>query len=70
MIISKTPFRISLAGGGTDFQIIINSMEKCGFTIDKYCYIFFREKLYMDYNYLISYSKVERVNEIESIKHP
>ena len=73
MIISKTPFRISLAGGGTDFPDYykFHGGKVLGFTIDKYCYIFFREGNYiMDYNYLISYSKVERVNKIESTKHP
>ena len=41
MIISKTPFRISLFGGGTDFPNYYLKNEGCviGGTIDKYCYV-------------------------------
>lgn len=73
MIISKTPFRISLFGGGTDFPEYYNKYKGrvLGFAINKYCNIFFREgnKL-MDYNYRIAYSKIEMVKSINQIDHP
>lgn len=73
MLISKTPFRISLFGGGTDFPHYFNRYggKTLGFSINKYCYIFFRNgnKL-MDYNYRIAYSKVEAVKKINQIEHP
>ena len=73
MIISKTPFRISLFGGGTDFPNYFNQYggKTIGFSINKYCYIFFRNgnKL-MDYNYRLAYSKIEAVRKISQIKHP
>ena len=41
MIISKTPFRISLIGGGTDFPSYYNHNDGLviGGTINKYCYV-------------------------------
>ena len=45
MIISKTPFRISFFGGGTDFPDYYNKYggKVIGGSIDKYCYISIRE---------------------------
>ena len=41
MIISRTPFRISLFGGGTDYPKWYNNYKGCTInaTINKYCYI-------------------------------
>ena len=73
MIISRTPFRISLVGGGTDFPEFFNKHEGkvIGFAIDKYCNIFFRpgNKLW-DYNFRIVYSKIELAKRIQHIIHP
>lgn len=73
MVISKTPFRISFFGGGSDHS---SWYEKYGgavlsATINKYCYISCRPlDAFFDYNYRIVYSKVESVNSISKIQHP
>lgn len=72
MIISKTPYRISLFGGGTDYPSWFQNYggQVISTTIDKYIYIslrilpnFFRHK------YRIVYSKTENVKKISDIKH-
>ena len=73
MIITKTPFRISFLGGGTDYPAWYR--KHCGAvlstTIDKYCYITCRElSPFFDHKYRISYSKYEYVNSIDEIEHP
>lgn len=73
MIISKTPFRISLFGGGTDFPSYYLKNGGCvvGGTIDKYCYVTAR---YLpdvfDFKHRIVWSKNETVNKINEIYHP
>ncbi len=73
MIISKTPFRISFFGGGSDHP---SWYEQYGgavlsATINKYCYISCRPlDAFFNYNYRIVYSKVESVNSISKIQHP
>ncbi len=73
MIISRTPFRISLFGGGTDYPkwykkkpgLVINA------TINKYCYINVRKlPPFFNYNYYIRYYKREQVSKISQIMHP
>lgn len=73
MIISKTPYRISFFGGGTDYPCWYkeNKGQVLTTSIDKYCYItcrnlppFFRHK------YRIVYSKIEDVRDISEIRHP
>tara|TARA_B100001175_G_C19441596_1_gene606544 strand:+ start:190 stop:1188 length:999 start_codon:yes stop_codon:yes gene_type:complete len=73
MIISKTPFRISLFGGGSDFPSYYkyNKSTIIGFAFNRYNYILFRTK-YLDtspYKYHINYSLNEKSNSIEKIKH-
>lgn len=73
MIISKTPFRISFFGGGTDYPdwYFENGGSVLSTTIDKYCYISVRHlPPFFDHNFRISYSQIENVNEISDIKHP
>lgn len=71
MIITRTPFRISFAGGGSDLR---NYYEKYGgsvlsVSINKYIYLsmhpYFDEK-----SYLLKYSKTENVDSLEKIQHP
>ena len=72
MIISKTPFRISLLGGGTDFPDYYKFKpgKVIGMAIDKYCYIFFiHGNNLMNYNYRVAYSKIELTKKIEEIEH-
>lgn len=73
MIISRTPFRISLFGGGTDYPAWFREHGGAvfGMTIDKYCYISVRPlPPFFDHKYRVAYSKVETVREIAEIQHP
>lgn len=73
MIITQTPFRMSFFGGGTDME---NFFKEYGgavlsTTFDKYCYVNVRHlPRFFDYSSELIYSKMERVTEIEAIKHP
>ena len=73
MIISRTPFRISFFGGGTDYSIWYrdNSGSVLSTTIDKYCYVNCRYlPPFFDYKHRILYTKNEAVNKIDEIIHP
>lgn len=73
MIITKTPFRISLFGGGTDYPAWYKKHGGAviGTTIDKYCYLSVSVlEPYFDHKYRIIWSKIEDVNEIDEIQHP
>ena len=72
MIISRTPFRISFFGGGTDYPIWYekNNGAVLSATINKYCFITARYlPPFFDYKYRIRYYKHEETKNIESIKH-
>ena len=71
MIISKTPYRISFFGGGSDYPSWYNQYggEVLSATIDKYLYLSVRElPLFFKHNYRIVYSKIEIANNINEIK--
>lgn len=73
MIISRTPFRISFFGGGTDYPVWYreNPGAVIATTINKYCYISVRPlPPFFEYRSRILYSKVEHVNEVSEIRHP
>ena len=73
MIITKTPFRMSFFGGGTDIQSFFNENEGAvlSTTFDKYCYVTVRHlPRFFDYTSELSYAKMERVNTIDDIEHP
>ena len=73
MIISRTPFRISLFGGGTDYPSWFREHggSVVGTAIDKYCYISVRRlPPFFEHKSRIVYSQVELVNDISEIKHP
>jgi D-glycero-alpha-D-manno-heptose-7-phosphate kinase len=73
MIISKTPFRISFFGGGTDYPVWFEQNEGAvlATTIDKYCYISCRYlPPFFDHKYRIVYSKIENAKELNEIQHP
>ncbi len=73
MIISRTPFRISFFGGGSDYPAWYRKHggKVLGTTIDKYCYISLRYlPPFFDYKHRIVYSKVECANSVEEIQHP
>jgi len=73
MIISKTPFRISFFGGGTDYPIWFQEHNGAvlGTSIDKYCYIMVRQMPpYFQDKHRIVYKEEEFVNRFDKIKHP
>lgn len=73
MIITKTPFRMSFFGGGTDMEDFFkdNGGAVLSTSFDKYCYINVRHlPRFFDYSTELSYSKIERVNNIKEIQHP
>ena len=73
MIITRTPYRISFVGGGTDLRNYYkNSQGKViSTTIDKYIYVVIKRQVgIVEYKYRINYSTVEICNEINEIKHP
>lgn len=73
MIISRTPYRISFFGGGTDYPTWYRENEGAvlATTIDKYCYLscrwlppFFKHK------HRVVYSQIELPQKIDDIEHP
>jgi D-glycero-alpha-D-manno-heptose-7-phosphate kinase len=73
MIISRTPFRVSFFGGGTDYSDWYREHGGAvlATTIDKYCYISVRElPPFFDHRFRVVYSHVENVKEIAEINHP
>ena len=73
MIITKTPFRMSFFGGGTDMEnfFVENGGAVLSTTFDKYCYVNVRHlPRFFDYSTELSYSKTERVTDIDAIQHP
>ena len=73
MIITKTPFRMSFFGGGTDIPTFFNEHGGAviSTTFDKYCYVNVRHlPRFFEYSTEISYSKTERVQSVEQIMHP
>lgn len=73
MIITKTPFRMSFFGGGTDMEEFFNEYGGAviSTTFDKYCYVNVRHlPRFFDYKNQITYSKIEKVFSIDEIEHP
>lgn len=73
MIISRTPFRVSFFGGGSDYPAWYQEHggQVLATTIDKYCYISCRYlPPFFEHKYRIVYSKIEDVKEISDIQHP
>ena len=70
MIISKTPYRISFAGGLSDLESYYkhNNGYVVSTTIDKYMYITISKRY--DGKSRLVYSNIEEVDDIDSIKHP
>ncbi len=73
MIITRTPFRISFFGGGTDYPawyqehggVVLST------SIDKYCHISCRYlPPFFEHKQRIVYSLIENVRSVEEIKHP
>lgn len=73
MIISRTPFRISFFGGGTDYPAWYRKHGGAvlATTINKYCYISCRYlPPFFDHKYRLVYSKIENCHTVDEIAHP
>lgn len=73
MIVTRTPFRISFFGGGTDYPAWFrtNGGAVLATSIDKYCYLTVRYlPPFFEHRHRIVYSIVEMVKEIDEIRHP
>jgi D-glycero-alpha-D-manno-heptose-7-phosphate kinase len=73
MIIVRTPYRVSFFGGGTDYPAWFEEHggDVLGTSIAYYSYIHGRNlPPFFNHKYLISYSKIEKTNSIDEIKHP
>lgn len=73
MIISRTPFRISFFGGGTDYPVWFEEHggQVLSCSIDKYCHISARWlPPFFDYKHRIVWSRIENVNHTSEIIHP
>ena len=73
MIVSRTPYRISLFGGGTDYPAWFHDHGGAvlATTIDKYCYLSVRYlPPFFEHRLRVVYSKIEECNSVAEIKHP
>ena len=73
MIITKTPYRLSLFGGGTDYPAWYNNHpSKCiSAAMNHHCYVHVKPlPPFFDHNIHITYSKIENVNSVDDIDHP
>jgi D-glycero-alpha-D-manno-heptose-7-phosphate kinase len=73
MIITKTPFRLSFFGGGTDYpaHYLEHGGAVLATSINKYCYISCRFlPPFFDHKYRIAYSRIENARSIDEIQHP
>jgi len=73
MIIARTPYRVSLFGGGTDYPRWYREHGGAvlGFALEKYCYIAVRTlPPFFEHKHRIVYSQIETVGSIDEIQHP
>ena len=73
MLITKTPYRLSLYGGGLDYPEWYEkrSAKVLCAGLDYHCYLTVRRlKGFFDHNYRASYSKIESSKTIDEIAHP
>ena len=73
MIITKTPFRMSFFGGGTDMEDFFREYGGAvlSTTFDKYCYVTVRHlPRFFDWKTHVTYSAQEYVTDVDEMKHP
>lgn len=73
MIISKTPYRISFFGGGSDFPEHFRQYGSMVLScaINKYCFLNVRKlPPFFNHKYRAVYSKIENINAIDDFQHP
>lgn len=70
MLISRTPFRISFVGGGTDIETFYKyeTGSVLSIAINKYFYLNMHPNFFND-RFLLKYSKTENINDIDKIEH-
>lgn len=72
MLIVRTPFRVSLFGGGTDFPEWFNKHGGIcvGMAVNKYSYLWIKHlPSFFEYNIKLFYSRIEEVLSIDEIQH-
>jgi len=71
MIISKTPYRLPLSGGGTDIDFYYKKSKGhlISVSIDQYVYVLIMPRL-IDENYLIQTTSTQFTNKLSKIQHP
>jgi D-glycero-alpha-D-manno-heptose-7-phosphate kinase len=71
MIISRTPFRISFVGGGSDMETFYSAHQGAvlSTSIDKYMYISSHRYFYKD-QIQVKYSRTETVSSLDELQHP
>lgn len=73
MIITRTPYRISFVGGGTDIKSYYKKFggKVLSTSIDKFLYVFVKKQIgFVQYKYRVNWSKVEFCDKIDHIKNP
>jgi D-glycero-alpha-D-manno-heptose-7-phosphate kinase len=73
MIISKTPYRLSLFGGGTDYPAWFQTRQTkvISAAMSHYSYIHVKDlPPFFDHKHRVTYSLVEKINNINDIDHP
>ena len=70
MIITRTPFRVSFAGGGSDLEAFWHQEPGAVLStaVDKYMYLTVKPRF--GDTYRVSYSRTELADRIEQIEHP
>ncbi len=71
MIITRTPFRVSFSGGGSDLPSFYTRHEGCviSTSINKYMYVVIHPSFNREVT-MIKYSQTEEVRDVRKIKHP
>ena len=72
MIISRTPFRVSLFGGSTDYESFYSRFGSylIGFCLNKYAYLAIRRTpKYLPHKTLLTYSVIEKLDRNQDIQH-
>lgn len=73
MIISRTPFRVSLLGGGSDYPVHsdVAGGTVLGFALRRYCYLTLRRlPPFFEHRHRIAYSRIELVRDATEVEHP
>ena len=73
MIYTKTPFRMSFLGGGTDYEPFFSRHggSVISTTFDKFCYVSVRHlPRFFEYRNQLTYSRIEKTRTVEEFEHP